>query len=392
MLNVAVFFGGKSSEHEISCISANQALHAINSEKYNVIPVYISKTSEFYTGDRLFDLANYANLDELTSKLTKVGFVKDGTSVYMKPVKGGLFSKSTTVDVAFLVTHGINAEDGSLAGYLEMLDIPYTSSNVLASAIAQDKCIQKIIFEKAGIPTIEYFICYQHDFEEKEIKYLAKAKALSFPVILKPANLGSSIGIEIAHNEKEFAAKMRDAFKYDAKILVERCLKDFFEVNCSVIGVEHSPKASILEEVAKKDEILSFKDKYIGNGKGGSKGTKGGSKSTASKGMASATRIIPARISEEQTNLIKNYSIKAFNAIDASGVVRIDYMIDPEGHIYLEEINNIPGSLAFYLWEKEDINFEKLTDILIENAIKKYGNKEKRISSFDTNILAGYKK
>ena len=386
-LNVIVLFGSKSCEHEISCISANQVLHALDPEKYHVMPVYISKNKEFYTGDLLFDLANYGDLDALCSKLEKVSLYKDGAKVYLAPVKRGLFNnKAEEVDVAFTVMHGANGEDGAISGYLEMLGLPYTCSNILASAIAQDKTVQKVLIDQAGIPTAPYFICYQYDYLEKEQEYLEKADKLEYPVILKPANLGSSIGISIAHDEAEFKKLIRESFQYDKKILVEHCLSDFKEINCSIMGTEYGGKASVLEEVHKDDEILSFKDKYEGNGSKGSK------KSGPSKGMANTSRIIPARISEKLKEDIQGYSLKAYNLLGASGVIRIDYMVDKNDDIYLEEVNNIPGSLAFYLWEKDGINFSQLCDTLIKNAIAKYRDSEKKITSFDTNILEGYKK
>ena len=387
-INVAVFMGGKSCEHEISCISANQAIEALNKDKYDVTPIYISKNNDFYTGDELLSLKNFGDLKELENKLTKVTLYKDNNKVFMKPVKG-VFSKAVQIDVAFPVVHGTNVEDGSLVGMLEMLDLPYTASNVLGSAVGQDKAIMKQIFDAEGIPSVDWFYFFAHEYKENLADIKKKAKKLGYPLVLKPANLGSSVGIEIVHNEKELEAKIKECSKYDFKIVAEKMVKNLKEVNISVLGTILDAKVSYTEEVMKSDELLSFKDKYEGGAKSSKKlkvPTKG------SKGMASASRKVPADLKAKQKKDIEKYALQAFKALNANGVVRIDFMIDKKtDKVYINEINTIPGSLAFYLWDAMGVDFTAMCDKLIDNALKMYREKEKKTYSFDTNVLKNFR-
>ena len=388
--NVAVFFGGRSTEHEISCISANQAMKALDTDKYDITPIYISKDNDLYTGEALFDLANYGSLSDLCAKCEKVMLYKDGNHVFVRPVKSSLFRKSEkSIDVAFPVVHGTNVEDGSLAGYLEMLGLPYTCSDVLGGAIGQDKAIMKAVLKEEEVPMVPYFAVYEDDSGKEPDRYLEKAKNIGFPLIAKPANLGSSIGIEVIHNEEEFPEKMKECFRYDFKVVVERMIEELKEVNISVMGSEEDFSLSEIEEVMKGDELLSFRDKYEGGSKG--KLPSKGVKSAGSKGMASTDRKVPADLSDEQRRKIEETAAKSFKALHAHGVVRIDFMIDKkDGSVYVNEINSIPGSLAFYLWEAKGINFSEECDILIKNALKRYAAREKKTYSFETNILANY--
>ena len=391
-ISVGVFFGGKSTEHEISCISANQAIHALNSEKYDVLPIYISKDNEFYIGDELFDLANYSSfIKNPSSVLEKVAIYKDGNTVKVRPLNG-LFKKERHIDVAFPVVHGTNVEDGSLAGFLQMLDLPYTSCDVLGGALGQDKAAMKDIFKAEGIPMVDYFVIYGSDFEEKYDEYFEKSVKLHYPLIAKPANLGSSIGIEVIRNESEFKEKIEECLKYDFKVVVEKMIEDLKEINISVIGTTEKARVSEIEEVT--NGFLDFDKKYQPNGSKGAKaagkvaGTKG-----PSKGMASTIRKVPAELSEQQKKDVEETALKAFRVLNSYGCVRIDFMIDnSNGKVYCNEINTIPGSLAYYLWKAAGTSFDQECDELIENALKRYARRSKKTYSFDTNILDNYKK
>ena len=393
MLTIGVFFGGKSTEHEISCISANQAIHAIDTNKYKVLPIYISKDNDFYIGEELFDLANYSAFISNPDKvLKKVSIYKDGNKVYVKPIKS-LMSKPQTIDIAFPVVHGTNVEDGSLAGFIQMLDIPYTSCDVLGGAIGQDKAVMKDIFKAEGIPMVDYFVVYSYDFETKQKEYIAKAKKLKYPLIAKPANLGSSIGIEVIKNEKEFVKKIEECLKYDFKVVVEKMIENLKEVNISVMGNIDNAKVSAIEEVT--NGFLDFDKKYQPNGSKGSKklGTKVVSSKSASKGMASTVRKVPADLTKKQKETIEDVALKAFRALNAHGCVRIDFMIDKKNQeVYCNEINTIPGSLAFYLWKEVGVEFNDECEMLIQNALRRYAQKQKKTYSFDTNILDNYRR
>ena len=390
---VGVFFGGKSTEHEISCISANQAIHALDSDKYDVLPIYISKDNEFYIGDELFDLANYSSfISNPSSVLEKVMIYKDGNNVKVRPMKG-MFKKERTIDVAFPIVHGTNVEDGSLAGFLQMLDIPYTSCDVLGGAVGQDKTVMKDIFKAEGIPMVDYFVVYNADFEDAYEDYFKKAKKIGFPLIAKPANLGSSIGIEVIKTEEEFEEKISECLKYDFKVVVEKMIANLKEVNISIIGGDEKAKCSAIEEVT--NGFLDFDKKYQpGSGsKGAKKGVKVPAAKGASKGMASTVRKVPAELKEGQKEEIEKIALKAFRALNSFGCVRIDFMIDNDtDKIYCNEINTIPGSLAFSLWKEEGVDFSQECDELINNALNRYARRSRKTYSFDTNILDNYAK
>ncbi len=392
-INVGVFFGGKSTEHEISCISANQVINALNKDKYNVIPIYISKTGDLYTGHLLYNLENYSSfINNQDSLLTKVCIYKDGNKTVIKPING-LFKMNQTIDVAFPVVHGTNVEDGTLAGFLQMLDLPFTSCDVLGGAIGQDKAVMKDIFKAEDIPMVDYFVVYNNDFEKDYKKYLTLAKKIKYPLIAKPANLGSSIGIEIINSDLEFKNKIKECLKYDFKVVVEKMIKNIKEVNISVIGTNEKTKCSVIEEVT--NGFLDFDKKYQPNGAKGSKktGYKISKVSNSSKGMASTARKIPADITAAQKKTIEETALKVFKILNANGCVRIDYMIDRKtGKVYCNEINTIPGSLAFYLWKEVGLNFEAECDELIKNALIRYSRRCKKTYSFDTNILDNYKR
>lgn len=389
---VGVFFGGKSTEHEISCISANQVIKALDKEKYDVLPIYISKDNEFFTGEELEDLANYAAFfNDPASRLQKVAIYKDGNTVYVKSLASSLFRKPRQIDVAFPVVHGTNVEDGSLAGFLQMMDLPYTSCDVLGGAVGQDKAVMKDIFKAEGIPMVDHFVIYHTDFEEKYDEYFARAEKIGFPLIAKPANLGSSIGIEVIREAQDFREKVEECLKYDFKVVVEEMVEDLKEVNIAVIGTSEKVKVSAIEEVT--NGFLDYDKKYRGGGKAAKGSKTAAMNSGASKGMASTIRKVPAELTPEQQQEIEETAKKVFRILNAHGCVRIDFMIDKKtGKVYCNEINTIPGSLAFYLWKEVGLEFDKECDELIANALNRYARRAKKTYSFDTNILDSYKK
>lgn len=385
-INLGVIFGGQTVEHEVSVISALQAIQNIDRDKYNVVPIYISKDKTWHTGHMLEDIETYKNFDDLKKYSKKVVLVKQGEEFYLQKVDG-LFKKNITqLDVILPIVHGNNVEDGSLAGYLETVGIPYAGSNVLASALGQDKIVLKQVLKSAGIPITDYIWFFDNEYIEDKDEILKKVKKLGYPVIVKPATLGSSVGISKAKNENELETSIEEAIKYDNKIVIEECVDNLIEVNSSVLGNYEYQRVSVLEEVIGDDEILSYQDKYMSSSK--IKGT-----SSGSKGMASTRRIIPARISKELTKDIENTSKEVFKILNLSGVCRIDYLIDSKKNkYYVNEPNTIPGSLAFYLWKESNIEYKQLLDEIISIAIKEYKNKSKKLRSFDTNIFEGYNK
>ena len=295
----------------------------------------------------------------------------------------GLFRKELTdLDIILPVVHGNNIEDGTLAGLLETIGIPYVGSHVIGSAIGQDKVIMKQVMESASLPVVDYTWFFDNEYLEDKDTILKNIKNVGYPVVVKPATLGSSVGITLVKSEKDIESAIEEAISYDNKIVVEQAINNLIEVNSSVLGNYEFQRVTPLEEVMGLDEILSYSDKYLG----GSKGSK-----SSSKGMASTNRIIPARISKKLTEDIQDTSKKVFKLFNLSGVCRIDYLIDSKNNkFYVNEPNTCPGSLSFYLWKEAGLSYSELLDEMISIAIKEYKNKQKKIMSFDSNILDGF--
>lgn len=379
--NVGVFFGGRSVEHEISVLSALQAINAFDKNKYNVIPVYITKEGKWMTGDSLLDLDNYKDMKGLEQKAEEV---------FMKPVFGdyklykakcGLFSKGNPVaaelHVAVPVLHGTNCEDGIFEGVLETIGIPFAGCDTLSSAVGMDKIMMKFILKGEGIDVVDFVWTtdkrWGHNREAviKEIE-----EKIGYPVIVKPADLGSSVGIGRADNREDLIDKVNEAQKFSERLIIERCIANLQEINCSVLGDAEECKASILEEPIKTGEILSYTDKYMGGSK------------TEGRGMAASDKRIPADLTEEVTKKIQKMATDTFKVLACHGVSRIDVMIDKAtGEIYVNEINTIPGSLSFYLWETSGISFDKLMDTLVKLAYKRKREQERKTFSYSTNIF-----
>ena len=379
-IKLGVLFGGMSVEHEVSIITAIQAINKIDRGKYEVVPIYITKEGNWYTGNMLLDIEIYKDLD-LMKRYAKevVLYNKDGRFILQN--KNGFLKRNVCeIDMALPIMHGTKGEDGALQGYLETIGIPYSESNVYASSVGQDKIFMKQIFESSGVNIVKYKWFFDTDYLNDSDKVIKEVEKLGYPVIIKPATLGSSVGISVAHDETELKVAIGDAIRYDTKILVEEMIQNLKEVNISVLGNYEKQKLSVIEEVGSKGELLTYEDKYIGGGK-----------KTPSKGMASAKRIIPAKINEKLANDVRDLAILAFRSLNSSGVVRIDFLIDTKSEkVYVNEINSIPGSLSFYLWEKTDKDYEELLDDIINLGIVAYKNKNKKTITFETNILEGY--
>ena len=386
-LNIAVFFGGESVEHEVSIISAHQAIEALDKNKYNVIPVYVSKERKLYVSDLLKDMSNYKDLKQLISQCTQVSITSEYNRVVIRPVKTSLFGRKElgTIDVAIPVMHGTNGEDGTIQGFFEMLKVPYAGCDLYGAAIGQDKVLQKNVLSDNNLPITNWFWVYGSEMDTHQSEILDKVHRLIYPVIIKPARTGSSVGISIAHNDEEYLACFDEARQYDEKIITEKVVKPMREINCSVVGDSYSCVASVLEEVSSvsQDELLSFSDKYLGGGKS--------SKSQGSKGMASTARIVPAPLTDEQTRLIQQLAKETFRVLGTSGVCRIDFLMDADTKkVYVNEINTIPGSLAFYLWQAAGVSFSELMDKLIELALDRERRRSKMTFSYETNILSNF--
>lgn len=377
--NVAVFFGGRSVEHEISVISASQAMHAINREKYNVIPVYISKQGKWYTGEKLFDIANYRDMNTLVKNCEEVFMRPEFGDYNLYRAKTKLFGSNiyAAIDVVIPALHGTNGEDGIFEGVLETIGIPYAGCNTVSSANGMDKITMKMILKECGIPVVDYvWFTDKQWYKQKDALIKKIENQIGYPVIVKPANLGSSVGISRATNRESLIESIETAEKYSARIIVEDMVENLKEINCSVLGDCDDYQTSTLEEPIKTGEFLSYEDKYMG-------GTK------SAKGMQASQKRIPADLSKELTERIQFLAGETFRVLSCHGVSRVDFMVDDDTqNVYVNEINTIPGSLSFYLWEATGIPFDRLMDNLIQLALKRKREQGMKTTNFDQNIFS----
>lgn len=394
-MNLAFFFGGASVEHEISVISACQAMNAASTEKYNVIPVYIAKNKRMYTGDMLKDTASYKDMETLFKNCKEVCFIAGTPSASMCELKrkgdkvktGKILAK---IDLAIPVVHGTNCEDGSLMGYFELMGIPYASCDVLSSAAGMDKEFSKCILKAHGVPVVDYVAFRASEYFDDKAKMLDMIEEkLGYPVIVKPANLGSSIGISKAGTREKLEESLDLAATFAPKLLIEHAVVNLREINCSVLGSADMPECSVLEEPVMHDEVLSYRDKYMGGGAKSAKGAKQApAKGAKSGGMSSLARKVPADLPDEIANKIKEYAKTTFRVLGCNGVSRIDFLLDGED-VYVNEINTIPGSLSFYLWEAAGLSFEGLIDKIVECGINAQREKSKLNFDCGVNVLGG---
>lgn len=367
---VGVIFGGRSVEHDVSVVTAHQIMRAFDRERYDVVPIYISRDGRWFSGDPLLDLKNFTDevfsLNGVSPVILSPGTQHHG--LIINPLAGRLSkSEIKRIDVAFPAIHGTHGEDGTLQGLLELADIPYVGCKTLASAVANDKIMTKAVLSQNNIPLVEGLNFSRAEWlENPEVLITRIVQELSLPVFVKPATTGSSIGIGRAADETSLRASIDIAAHFDRRILVEKAISGHVEINCSVMGNGDHIMASVLEQPVSWDEFLTYEEKYL----------------RGSEGMKSAERIIPAPLSEGLTARIQQLAVDAFRAIDGYGIARIDFIAKPaENIVYLNEINTMPGSLAFYLWEASGLSMTELVHKLVELARDAYA--EKRSSSYD---------
>ena len=376
---VAMIFGGKSVEHEVSVISGIQAILSMDTDKYEVIPVYMTKKNEMYIGEDIGNIEAYKDIKALLDRSRRVIMINENGRVKLMPFPLKKIGKNpeTEIDIAFPVVHGTNVEDGAFQGYLKTIGIPFVGCDVTASAIGMDKYIMKAVLKEGNVPVLDARIYTLSDYKEIDTLLDNVEKEIGYPAIVKPVNLGSSVGISVAKNRVELTNSIDDAFRYATKVLVEHAISSLREINCSVLGDENDAIASECEEPLHTEDILSYEDKYVSN-----------SKSGGSKGMASVSRKIPAEISPKLREEIRDMAVKSFKLLGCNGVARIDFMIDEEsGKLYFNEINTIPGSLSFYLWEPVGIPYKELLSRMIDLCLKRARREEGLTFTFDTNIL-----
>lgn len=376
---IIVAFGGASPEHEVSVLTAMQAMAALEQSKYETVPLYISKSGIWYTGDVLKDLKNYEHLQKLTLKSKQCSFVQqpDGKPV-LRTQKTGLFSSGDEIPIYAVLTafHGSNGENGAFQGVCETFNIPYTGSGVMASSVGMDKVTTKKICRAEQIPVVDGVDFFETDWVDDQENIIKNIENMDYPVVIKPVHLGSSIGVEVVKTRDDLIRAIETGFRYDAQILVEKAIAPLVEINCSVMGSPQMCEVSVCERPMGLQEILSFEDKYQ-------------RENSAGKGMESADRVIPADIEKELTENIRKTAKKVFKTLHAGGLARLDFLVHAETReFYFNEINTIPGSFSFYLWKESGLQFDELLEKMIDTAIEQHRQKNGRIQSYETNLLS----
>lgn len=389
MIKVGVIFGGESVEHEVSIITAVQAMNYMDQKKYEIVPIYISKDRNWYTGESLREMSTYKDLSLVPTLAKEVTLTKKDDEFILQK-KNGLFKGTAeTIDVAFPIVHGKGVEDGSLSGYLETLGIPYVGPSMLGAAIGQDKVVQKQVMQVSNIPVVNYTWFYDYEYQSDEENIIKEIKKLSYPVIVKPARLGSSVGIAVAKSDEQLKEAIEEAIKYDEKIVVEAMVKNLKEVDCAVVGNYQDMECSLIGEMLTDNDFLTFEDKYIGEG--GKGGKKGGAKNQNGGKLATSGFKIPAELDKEIEEQIYKYSKEAFRCLNLSGVTRFDFLVDTKAKkVYVNEPNTIPGCLAFFFYTPKGKKYTKLLDEMITSAIKEYKSSKKKVTSFESNVLSTY--
>lgn len=356
-LNLAIMFGGRCVEHEISVISALQMIKALDDRKYTVIPVYIAPDGKWYTGEILLDRSIYRRFNSLKSKLQQVTMFPEPGESCLRILKS---NQKIPVDVFFPIFHGEYGEDGCMQGLFELADVSYTGFGVMASAVTMNKYITKLALRSIGVPVLDAQVIKKFEF----LKNSEVNLTLDYPVFVKPCNRGSSVGISKARNKEELRQSLLNVFKYDLEALIEPLLEEMFEINVAVLDA--LPAITSAVEIPHTDTgLLSYEEKYM------RPGTK---KSGESEGMASLTRVInPKDLNPETEQAVRDYAIKTFQELGFSGNCRIDFMYDTkQSKLYLTEVNPLPGSLAFYLWAESnpELLYTDLIDQIIEAALR----------------------
>ncbi len=387
-MNIAVFFGSRSCEHDVSIVSALQCIEATKAAGFNVTPVYISRDGLWYTGEPLENIETFREFNPMTKGITRVTLdvtANAGDLWAWPPQRAGLFAKVPAplchIDCVIPVFHGWHGEDGTIQGLLEMANIPYASSGVLGSAIGMDKIAMKQILRGAGFPVLD-FVWFTREQLKKERQAVIERveKEIKYPAFIKPAALGSSICVSRAKNREELERALDVAASYDRRILVEVGVVHPVEINCAAVGYGEDVRASVCEMPvpSSNDTFLDFWQKYLRNAS-----TKG----EDSRGMKSLSRVVPAPIGDELTGRIQTMTCDIFKLLDCCGTVRVDFILDQNDMLFVNEPNTIPGSLAFYLWKASGLDFPKLIEKMVEDALRAHADKNSSVFAYDSSIL-----
>ena len=380
-LTIGVFFGSRSAEHDVSIVTAIAAIiKPLKVAGYTVVPVYISKDGKWYSDLKLADIKTFSSgdIDALLQKLKPVALViGDGLQI----VQSGIGGKKTPIDVAFPATHGTHGEDGELMSIFELAVIPYVGCNPEASVIAMDKVLAKQVVEAAGLATPKYVWCSSREFLEDQKAVVQRASKLRYPLFVKPAHLGSSIGISKVDNETQLLNAIEVAVHYDDKVVIEEAVQNLIEVTLPIIGNDELILALLEEPIAKADGVFDFETKYMNQGKGGKKM---GGATSGSQGYSKLPAELPGTLSESAREL----ATAVYRTVGCSGIARIDMLIDSkQKKVYFNEINPLPGSLYAHNWRAAGISNVELVEKLVAFAVERHETQQKHSTVFSTNFL-----
>lgn len=372
---VGVIFGSRSVEHDVSVVTAQQVIRAMDPAKYEVVPIYITHDGKWLTGPTLADIKTFQteNIEELMGIRETIISPSTQHHGYITPPVAGYLARNALrrLDVVFPAIHGTYGEDGTLQGVLEMANLPYVGCGVLASAVANDKITTKAVMREHGIPIVDYIAFRRQDWQRSREQLLERLDELSYPLFVKPATLGSSIGIGRPTDRKAATAAIEVVLGFGSRVLAERAMIGAVEINCAVLG-NADPRPSVLEQPISFQEFLTYDEKYLHG--------------DASKGMKGAERKIPAPLPADLTQRIQQMAVEAFKAIDGRGTARIDFLLK-DGEPYLNEINTMPGSLSFYLWQEEKMSPSMVVDELIRLAHEAFAEKRRAISDYRSGLV-----
>lgn len=372
-LAVGVVFGSRSVEHGVSILTAHYVMAALDRAQYEAVPIYITREGHWVTGDALLDPNSFKDLRLTGLSLERVIVAPDPSlPVLMRTPDARRFFRKTIlgrIDVAFPVIHGTHGEDGTIQGLFELADVPYVGAGVLASAAGMDKILMKSVFRDHGLPVVRSLGLLRSSWRATPEDAVKRVEAaLAYPLFVKPANAGSSIGITKARDREQLRAGLELASRYDRRIIVEESVENALEINCAVLGYE-DPKPSLCEQPVSQAELFSYQEKYM-------------------RDLGGSDRLIPAPISNELTAKIQGLAVQAFRALDCSGVARVDFLVAAGGErVYVNEINTLPGALAFRLWKPLGLRFPELLDRLIRLALERHEDKRQTCYASEHDVM-----
>lgn len=374
-MNIAVFFGGKNTEHDVSIITGQLVISGLKELGHTVYPVYISKDGKWYINEKMDNVEYFKNPSLKLKGEVNINFTQTfNGSVVLKA--NGLFSKSYNIDLAFPAIHGKNGEDGTIQGLFELIGIPYVGCDVVSSAISMDKALTKLFYQRFNLPTTKFVYFTSNEWEKNKETYLSDIKSnLTWPVFVKPARLGSSIGMTKVKSEDDLEFAVEVALHYDNKVVVEESVEDLMDITVAVLGNENDLKASLIQESAYSKDFFSYEDKYLNEG-------------GAQLGNAEKSIIIPARLDEKTTQEVQDMALEVYRLMGLSGIARVDFLYNKTyKKYYVNEINTMPGTIYHHLWKKSGVELGELLSLLVDSAQDKYKKSQKLTFTFESSIL-----